>query len=110
MIVALMPRETLLLLRRRIYCILTKNCCLNIMMKNLTRSILPCTGRERLSRYIINSLLIVGVMVLVVLRIMLWPVRMLHKGLGLSGRWMYRHLDYAKHMERSQEISRLRSK
>ena len=29
-----------------------------------------------------------GLTVLVVLRLLLWPVRMLNKGLGMSARWM----------------------
>ena len=32
-------------------------------------------------------------MVVFVLRLLLWPLRQLNKGLGMSGRWMYRHLD-----------------
>jgi hypothetical protein len=32
-------------------------------------------------------------MVVFVLRLLLWPLRQLNKGLAKSGQWMFRHLD-----------------
>ena len=69
------------------YCLLTKNDFLRIMMKNSTGSTLPNIVTRKLSRYIINFLLMATLTVLIVLRLLLWPVRLLNKGLGMSARW-----------------------
>ncbi|MBQ3925671.1 MAG: hypothetical protein II706_01650 [Bacteroidaceae bacterium] len=63
------------------------------MMKILTRGTHLFIERRRLSRCIINSLLMVMLMVVFVLRLLLWPLRQLNKGLAMSGRWMFSHLD-----------------
>ena len=57
-------------------------------MKNLTRGLHLNIERRILSLYIINSLLMTGILLIAILRLLLWPVRMLNKGLGMSGRWM----------------------
>jgi hypothetical protein len=63
------------------------------MMKNLTRGTHLFIERRKLSRYITNSLLMIVLMVVFVLRLLLWPLRQLNKGLAKSGQWMFRHLD-----------------
>ena len=83
-----MPLETLSLPRKRIYFTLTKNYCLIIMTKNLTGGTLPCIVTRKRSRYIINFLLTEALLVLIVLRLLLWPVRMLNKGIGMSAKWL----------------------
>ncbi len=62
------------------------------MMKNLTRGSHLFIERRKLSRCITNSLLMVMLMVVFVLRLLLWPLRQLNKGLGMSGRWMFRQI------------------
>ncbi len=61
-----------------------------IMMKNLTRGSHLFIERRKLSRYIINSMLMIMLMVVFVLRLLLWPLRQLNKGLAMSGRWTLR--------------------
>ena len=35
-----------------------------------------------------NKMLSIGLVILVLLRLLLWPVRMLNKGIGMSARWL----------------------
>ena len=35
-----------------------------------------------------NTMLSIGLVIVVILRLLLWPVRLLNKGLRLSGMWM----------------------
>ena len=67
--------------------------CLIIMTKISTGSTLPSIVRGRLSHYTMNFLLLTGLMVVFMLRLLLWPVRVLNKGLRLSGTWMFQRLD-----------------
>ena len=60
------------------------------MMKNLTSGLRMSTVKRKLSRFIFNSMLAMFLLVFVSLRVMLWPVRMLNKGLGMSAQWMVR--------------------
>ena len=39
-----------------------------------------------------NMSLSIGLVVVLLLRLLLWPLRQLHKGLGMSGRWMFRQI------------------
>ena len=36
-----------------------------------------------------NTMLSIGLVVVVLLRLLLWPIRQLNKGLGMSARWMH---------------------
>ena len=56
-------------------------------MNNLTGSLLPSIVTRKRSRCIINFLLMALLTVLIALRLMLWPIRLLWKGLGMSARW-----------------------
>ena len=73
------------------------------MMKNLTSGLRLSTAKGKLSRLIFNSILTIILVVLVSLRLLLWPVKMLrsavgrllpkgrkNKGLGMAARWMYK--------------------
>ena len=37
-----------------------------------------------------NTSLTIGLVVVLLLRLLLWPLRQLNKGLGKSGQWMFR--------------------
>ena len=67
--------------------LLTKKDYLRIMMKNLTGSTLPSIERRKLSRCIMNFLLMEVLVVLIVLRLLLWPARMLNKGIRMAAKW-----------------------
>ena len=82
-----MLREIRSLQRKMKFCLLTKKDYLRIMMKNLTGSLLPCIVTRKRSRCIINFLLMIMLTVLIALRLMLWPARLLWQGLGMSARW-----------------------
>ena len=58
-----------------------------IMTKISTGSTLPSTVTRKRSRYIINSLLMVVLLVLTVLYILVWPVRMLTRGIKAAAKW-----------------------
>ena len=60
------------------------------MMKHLTSGLLLSTAKRKLSRLIFNLILLLALIVLTSLRVMIWPIRMLNKGLGMSARWMLR--------------------
>ena len=57
------------------------------MTKNSTESTLPCTVTRKRSRFIINFLLMEVLLVLIVLRLLLWPARMLNKGVRMAAKW-----------------------
>ena len=46
--------------------------------------------KRKLSRLAFNSILAIVVLVFLILRVLLWPVRMLNKGLAMSAEWMVR--------------------
>jgi len=66
---------------------LTQNDFLIIMTKILTRSTLPCIVTRKRSRCIINSLLMIVLLVLTALYLLLWPARMLTKGVRMAAKW-----------------------
>ena len=73
--------------RRMKFYLLTKKDYLRIMMKNLTGSTLPSIVTRKRSRCIINFLLMILLTVLIALRLLLWPARLVWQGLGMSARW-----------------------
>ena len=72
--------------RRMKFYLLTKKDYLRIMMKISTGSSLPSIVRRKRSRCIINSLLMIMLLVMIALRLLLWPTRLLWQGLGKSAR------------------------
>ena len=61
-----------------------------IMMKNLTSGLRMSTAKRKLSRLFFNLILTIVLLLLVSLRLLLWPVKMLNRGLGMAARWMYK--------------------
>ena len=59
-----------------------------IMTKNSTGSTLPCIATRKRSRCVINFLLMLVLLVLIVIRLMLWPARMLNKWIKMAAKWM----------------------
>lgn len=57
-------------------------------MKNLTSGLRLSTAKRKLSRLVFNSILAVMLLLALAFRILLWPLRLLYKGLGMSARWM----------------------
>ena len=58
-------------------------------MKHLTSGLRLSTARRKLSRFVFNSILAIMLLLFVILRVLLWPLKMLNKGLGMAARWMY---------------------
>ena len=87
---ASMPPVIRSLRRRMRFCLLTKKNCLIIMMKHLTSGSLLSTAKRKLSRLVFNLILLTALILLTSLRILVWPVRMLNRGLWLSAEWMWK--------------------
>ena len=58
-------------------------------MKNLTRSIVRNTAKAILSLRIlvIRLTIVLAILAIILLRKLMWPIRLLNQGLEMSGRW-----------------------
>ena len=79
-------------LRKMKFYLLTKKNFLIIMTKNMTRLIRLSTVMVKLSQRCMRVILIVALVNVALLRLLLWPARLLWQGLGMSGTWMLRKM------------------
>jgi hypothetical protein len=56
----------------------------------LTSGLRLSTAKRKLSRFVFNLILAIMLLLFVILRVLLWPLKMLNKGLGMSAQWMVR--------------------
>ena len=59
-------------------------------MKHLTSGLRLSTAKRKLSRLAFNSVLAMFLLLFVIIRILLLPIRLLYKVLGMMARWMLR--------------------